>query len=198
MAQRRSSLEAAEFPFYFEDLALVSYCGQAQTSAQTPFVIGCAAVVTVFWKKTKLHVSCMYLWSLTKLHYFDMDNKLQLLLTVLSLLAAAVQLNSGFYHVTTAYMCRRKDLIWANCDSSRVQWRYQPHIDWYNFINGDVVPEEWQEKLSHVGSDLPRSTWRKHCVRMWRERQEYGHVWMFSQRWPARCINITRSDYENF
>ncbi len=42
--------------------------------------------------------------------YFSMDNKLQLLLT-LSVLAAVMQQNSAFHHATTAYMCRRKDII---------------------------------------------------------------------------------------
>ncbi len=37
-----------------------------------------------------------------------MDNELQVSLSVL--LAAAVQLNSAFYHVTAAYVHRRKDI----------------------------------------------------------------------------------------
>ncbi len=60
-----------------------------------------------------MYVSCMYLWALTTLlrHYFVMDNKSQVLLTLLSLLAAVMQLNSAFYHVTNAYMRREKDII---------------------------------------------------------------------------------------
>ncbi len=72
-----------------------------------------------------------------------MDNKLQVLLTLLSVLAAVVQLNSAFYHAVTAYMLRMQATILANCDSSRVQLRHQPFTDWDNFINGLVVPEEW-------------------------------------------------------
>ncbi len=41
-----------------------------------------------------------------------MDNKLQMLLTVLSLLAAVVQSDSAFYHhAAPASMHRRKDFI---------------------------------------------------------------------------------------
>ncbi len=40
-----------------------------------------------------------------------MDNELQALLTLLSLLAAVIQLDSAFYHATTAYMRRLKDII---------------------------------------------------------------------------------------
>ncbi len=94
------------------------------------------------WKKTNLYVSSMYLWALTIRHYFDMDNKLQELLTLLSLLAALMQLNSAFYHAISAYMYRRKDVS-ANCNSFLVvQWRYQPYPDWSNFVKGVVVPEE--------------------------------------------------------
>lgn len=39
-----------------------------------------------------------------------MDNKLQVLLTLLSMPAAVVWLNSAFYHATTAYMHRRLTL----------------------------------------------------------------------------------------
>ncbi len=52
----------------------------------------------------------MYLRALATWHYSDMDNKLQALLTLLSLLTAVVQLNSAFHHATTAYMRRRKDI----------------------------------------------------------------------------------------
>ncbi len=42
-------------------------------------------------------------------HYFDMGAKLQALSTLLSLLAAVVQLNSAFYHHVTADKHRRKE-----------------------------------------------------------------------------------------
>ncbi len=51
---------------------------------------------------------CIYMW-----RYFNMDNELQVSLTLLSLLAAVVQLNSAFFHVTTAYMYRRQATIRA-------------------------------------------------------------------------------------
>ncbi len=40
-----------------------------------------------------------------------MDNELQALLTVLSLLAVIVELNSAFHQAATAYMLRRKEII---------------------------------------------------------------------------------------
>ncbi len=54
--------------------------------------------------------NCMHLWATTTPHYINMDNELQAL-TLLSLLAAVVQINSTFYQATTAYMCRRNDII---------------------------------------------------------------------------------------
>ncbi len=53
----------------------------------------------------------MYLWASTTRRYFDMVNKLQALLPLLTLQAAVVQLNSAFHHVPTAYTHRRKDII---------------------------------------------------------------------------------------
>ncbi len=41
----------------------------------------------------------------------DVDTKFQDLLTLLYLLSAVVQFNSAFYHVTTAYMCRKQATI---------------------------------------------------------------------------------------
>ncbi len=65
--------------------------------------------VTVLLKKTNLYHVCI---CKPQLHYFNMDNKLQALLTWLSLLAAVVKLNSVFHHhATAAYMRRRKDVI---------------------------------------------------------------------------------------
>ncbi len=58
-----------------------------------------------------------------------------------------MQLNSTFYHATTVYTCRRQAIIQVSCDSSCVQRRHQSHINWDNFINGAVVPEEWQENF---------------------------------------------------
>ncbi len=92
--------------------------------------------------------------------YFHMDNKLQVLLTLLSLPSAVMWLNSAFYNVTTAFMLRRKDIIRANCDRSRVQRCHQPDTDcqfWVrlerrsawcdNFINGVVIPEDRRENF---------------------------------------------------
>ncbi len=78
--------------------------------------------------------------------YFDMDNALQVLLTLLSLLAAVVQLNSAFYNVTSAYMHKRQAIIQVNCNSSRVQRCHQHYTD---SLNGVVVLEKWQENF-HV------------------------------------------------
>ncbi len=50
-----------------------------------------------------------------------MANKLEKLLTLLSLLAAVKQVNSAFYHDATAHMSRRKDIDLTNCESSGVQ-----------------------------------------------------------------------------
>lgn len=46
-----------------------------------------------------------------------MDNGLQALLTLLSMLAAVVQLNSAFYNITTAYMHRRQAIIRVICEN---------------------------------------------------------------------------------
>jgi len=40
-----------------------------------------------------------------------MDNGLQALFTLMSLLAAVVQVNSAFYNAITAYMCWRQAII---------------------------------------------------------------------------------------
>ena len=57
-----------------------------------------------------------------------MDNELQALLTLLSMLAAVVQLNSAFYNAATAYTHRRQAIIQGICDYSRVQLHYQPNF----------------------------------------------------------------------
>ncbi len=49
-------------------------------------------------------------------------------------------LNPAYYHSTIAYMRKRKDVIQR---TATVQWHYQPYIDYYIFINGVVVQEEW-------------------------------------------------------
>ncbi len=114
VAQRRSISKTTGLPFYFEFSVLASYCGQAQmeefgaSSADTLCDCSRYSHVTVLRKKTNLYVSCMCLWASSTRSYFNMDNKLQALPTLLSLLAAVVQLNSAFYHhTTTAYMCRK-------------------------------------------------------------------------------------------
>ncbi len=53
----------------------------------------------------------------------------------------------------------------ANCKSSRVQQCFQPYI----------------------GRTLQN---KQNCIHM-KEWQQWGHLWMFSQRWPAHCINVT-------
>ncbi len=42
-----------------------------------------------------------------QLRYFNMDNEVQVLLALLSLLAVVVHLSFAFYHVATAHMLRR-------------------------------------------------------------------------------------------
>ncbi len=58
--------------------------------------------VTISQNKTSLYESRMQ--ASTNRRCFDMNNKLRVLLTLLSLLTV-VQLNSAFYHIVTAYMC---------------------------------------------------------------------------------------------
>ncbi len=96
-----------------------------------------------------------------------MDNKLQALPTLLSLLAAVVQLNKAFNNATTAYMRRRKAIIRALSDYSRVRRRPRPHMErrfwvrpgrtsawWDKFINEAVAPEEWIENFRMSRSAL--------------------------------------------
>ncbi len=68
----------------------------------------------------------------------------QALLTLSSLLAAVVQVNSVFYRATTVHMCRRQAITRANCSSSRVQQRHQPYIqrwiwDWEEQAPGGMT-----------------------------------------------------------
>ncbi len=102
---------------------------------------------------------------------------------------------SAFYHATTAYLRRRTDYseminYSTRYDSSRVQRCYQPYTDWDNYINR-VGSRGMARKLSHVSPDRPWLTSAKTCVCMWRERQQRERSWMFSQRWPTFCINVT-------
>uniref|UniRef100_A0A667XT45 Putative nuclease HARBI1 n=1 Tax=Myripristis murdjan TaxID=586833 RepID=A0A667XT45_9TELE len=96
-----------------------------------------------------------------------MDNDLQALLALLSMVAAVVQLNSAFYNATIAYMRRRQAIVRAICDNPRVQRRYQPYIErrfwvrpgrtsawWDNFISEVVAPEEWRENFRMSRSAL--------------------------------------------
>lgn len=94
----------------------------------------------------------------------NMDSELQALV---SMLAAVVQLNAAFYDATAAYMRRRRAIILALCDNSRVQRRYQPYRErrfwvrpgrtsawWDNFVSGVVAPEEWRENFRMSRSAL--------------------------------------------
>ncbi len=69
-----------------------------------------------------------------------------MLLILLSPLADVRQLNSAFYHATTANMSRRKDIIWQSVTVHVVSGTHGP-TDWDNFISKTVVP------LLHVGPD---------------------------------------------
>ncbi len=83
--------------------------------------------------------------SLTR-SYFNLDNKL--LLILLSLPAAAVQLNSAFHHHAAHCSPAQEESHYsANWDSSRVQLRHQSDINWDIFISGAVLPEEWWENF---------------------------------------------------
>ncbi len=64
---------------------------------------------TVVWLFCEENKSLCIMHACVCGHYFNIDNESLALLT-LSLPAAVVQLNSAFYHVTSAYMCRRKDI----------------------------------------------------------------------------------------
>ncbi len=175
--------------FYFEFSVLASHCGRAKTEG-----FGDASIdticdwlrhshVTILQKETNLYISCMYLWASTICHYFDMDNKLQPLLTLLSLLAAVVQLNSAFHHATTANMHRRKDITQWPATVPMPSGAISPTlVETTSSTELWLVPEEWQASflmLVQTGPDWPEQ-----------EQQHYGHPWMFSQRWPACCINV--------
>ncbi len=82
---------------------------------------------------------------MTTQRYFNMDNKLQPLLTLLSLQAAVVQLNSTFYHhATTAYTRRRKDIIQRTVTVPMFSGAISPTL-MDNFIYSVVptVPKLW-------------------------------------------------------
>ncbi len=117
-----------------------------------------------------MYHTCMYLWISTTRHYFNMDNKLQELLTLLSLLAAVVQLNSAFYHhVTTVHVRRRKDKM-------IIQWTSTVTM----LSCGTLSTELWlQRNGDKTFTCRSRSTWTKKCVCMWRERRQCGRSWMF-------------------
>ncbi|XP_056157048.1 putative nuclease HARBI1 [Lampris incognitus] len=96
-----------------------------------------------------------------------MDNELQALLTLLSILAAVVQLNSAFCNAAAAYVRRRQLIVQAICDNPRIQRRRQPRKRrrfwvkpgrtsawWDNFVNEVVVPEEWRENFRMSRSTL--------------------------------------------
>ncbi len=104
-------------PFNFEFSVLASHCGRAQMEGfgdvcrDTLSDWSRRSHVTILRKKINLYVLCVCLWALNTWRYFNMDNKLQAMLTLSSLLAAVVHLISAFHHATTAYMQRRKDII---------------------------------------------------------------------------------------
>lgn len=62
-------------------------------------------------------------------------------LTLLSLLAAVVQLNSAFYYATTAYMRRWRAIILALCINSYVQrcFLFTPAHVYPAYVNGHVT-----------------------------------------------------------
>ncbi len=92
----------------------------------------------------------MYLWASTAQRYFNMDNKLQALLTLLSLLAAVVQLNSAFnHHTTTAHIIQRTATV--PVFSSAIS----PTLIGQLYYNSIVVVPEESEKILHVGPDWP-------------------------------------------
>lgn len=95
-----------------------------------------------------------------------MDNEVQTLVTFLSLLAAVVQLNSAFNNATTAYMRRRRAILLAIYDHSRVR-RRKPYMErrfwvrpgrtsawWDHFVNEVAVPDEWRENFQMSRSAL--------------------------------------------
>jgi len=59
-----------------------------------------------------------------------MDNELQALLTLMSLLAAVEQINSAFYNAKPANMHRRQVIIWNICENSHVQRWCRPYSTW--------------------------------------------------------------------
>ncbi len=124
-------------------------CRGLETLAWTPFVIGHARVKWLFMEKKQdcMYHACMHLWALTTCCYFTMDNKVQALLTLSSLLAAAVQLQSAFHHANMAYTRRRKDYILL-CSAQFPFLAVTSALHWLvNFINGVVDPEEWWENF---------------------------------------------------
>ncbi len=83
-----------------------------------------------------------------------MDNKLQSFLTFLPPPAAAVQLDSAFHHATTAYMCRRKDVIQQTLTVPLFSSTISPTL-----IGKTLLMESWfqrnSEKTFACRSDRP-------------------------------------------
>ncbi len=109
--------------------------------------------------------------------YFDMDNELQALLTLLS-----IQLNSAFHHHdATAFMCRRKAIVQHTVTVLVFSSAISPTL-----IGKTLLMELWFQRNGEQ-TFFFRSRWaliglieklRQHAVgtkTMW-------HSWMFSQR----------------
>ncbi len=136
----------------------------------------------------------MYQWASTTWHYFNIDNELQPLLTLLSLLAAVMQLNSTFYHhATTAYMHGRKDISQRTVTVPMFSSTISPTL-----IGTTFSTELWSQKNGKKTFKCwSRSAWTKNCVSMWVKQQHCGRLWIFSHRWPGCCIKdtlLTRKD----
>lgn len=113
--------------------------------------------------------------TLTTSDEFNMDNKLQAMLTLVSVLAAAVQLNSSLNNGTTTYMNRRRAIIQEICDSSRVQH--------YSYM-------ERRGKNQCLGWFLSMKLWllRNRRENFWMSRSGLIRPWMYLQGYSSMYI----------
>ncbi len=89
----------------------------------------------------------LYLGALTTRHYFDMDNKLQALRNLLSLLAAVVLLISSFYQLLLLMCAGEKILLTVTVPV--FSGTISPALIGKTLLmNGVVVQEEGQENFS--------------------------------------------------
>ncbi len=118
-----------------------------------------------------------------------MDNELQELLTLLSLPAAVLQLNSAFYH-HAAHMHRWQDIIYRTATVPMFSCTFSPTLTGTTFINRIVVPEEWQEKNSHRSRSALIDLNEKLCLHAEGTTTMWALVDVFTEV-IAHCNNVS-------